>query len=185
MSFLKTVLFLLFSTFLAYRSWELFAFLISENGLSLVVVFICTFLLNLFITGVFAFPSFVLPLYRVLPSKYYRIKHPKRVQFLFKLFGASLYKHLLIVFFWGRAENKRNFFSGSKSGLENLVIRSKQAEAGHLLPALIISFLSFVLLLNGHLDYFLFTMLINILGNFYPILLQRALRIRTQSLLKK
>lgn len=182
MKILKTLLFLLFSVFLVFRSWELFFFLIKEGGLSFLEIFIWTFLLNLFVTGVFAFPSFVLPLYKLLPKGYYEVRHPKRVTLFYNLLGVSVFKFLLLFFFWGRGKNRSEFFDGSKSGLTALVVRSKQAESGHLLPAIILCVLSLVLIINGLFLHAVLSMSINFIGNVYPVVLQRKLRIRTQKL---
>lgn len=60
-----------------------------------------------------------------------------------------------------------------------------KSEFGHLIPFIIISFVSSYLILIDLVKLILFTLLINLIGNLYPIILQRHHRMRIQILRKK
>lgn len=55
-----------------------------------------------------------------------------------------------------------------------------KSEFGHLIPFLILSIVSIYLLMVGLSKLAVFTLLINVIGNFYPIILQRHHRMRIQ-----
>lgn len=94
---------------LCYRSVELMRGLISSdpNEFSNSEVFIISFLLSLFITGVFAFIGFVYPSNRILSDNYYKIKSPKVLNFLCKILGIKYFRLFLIFAFWGRRTNRK------------------------------------------------------------------------------
>jgi hypothetical protein len=99
--------------------------------------------------------------------------------------GVQYFKYLLILFFWGRKKNRKKYFDGSKKGFENLIFQSKQSEIGHLGAFVSIFIVSVLLLLKGYLLLVLFMTIINVIGNVYPILLQRHHRARVGRILKK
>lgn len=181
---IKKILFLLFSAFLAFQSVKLVNVFIlnSPSEFSLLFVFVLAFLLNLFITGVFAFIGFVYPTNKILPNSYYKIKNPKTLSKLYNLIGVEYFKMFLLITFWGKEKNQKKYFNGTKSGLINFDFQTRQSEFGHLGAFVVILFVSFVLLSKGHITAFLITSVINVLSNFYPIILQRKHRIQIERL---
>lgn len=183
--FAKTILFCLFSIFLFYRSVEIFQNLQSNRSANLnhSEYFILAFLFNAFVTGVFAFPGFVFPTHKLLPLNYYSIRNAKHLNLWYKYLGVKYFRKLLMVFFWGSRKNRKKYFDGKRSGLKNLDFQSKQSEFGHLGAFVVIGISSLIILIYGHYYFVLYCLLINFIGNFYPILLQRKHRYRI-SLLK-
>lgn len=184
MKVLTKILFLSFSAFLIFQSYQLMMDLFSSKpeDLNTQETIFASFLMNLFITGIFAFPGFAFPTNKILQSNYYRLKNTKQLLQVYNMLGIGIYRKFLLVVFWGRKKNRLKYFNGTKSGLENFVFQSKQSEFGHLGAFVCISVLSIVLLFKGFLLLVLFTTIINILGNFYPLILQRYHRVRIEKI---
>ena len=183
---LKKILFPLFSVFLCYRSIGLIRDLISSepNEYSNKEVLIISFILTLFITGVFAFIGFAYPTNRILPDSYYEIKNPKGLNTISKVIGIKYFRLLLLFAFWSRKTNRRKYFNGTKKGLKNFMFQTKQSEFGHLGAFVVIVILSVILLVHGYIFLVVMVTLINILGNVYPVILQRFHRMRIEKITK-
>ncbi len=176
----------MFSLFLCYRSIELIRGLVSSdpNEYGNKEVLIISFLLSLFITGIFAFIGFAYPSSRILSDSYYEIKRPKALKSISKVLGIKYFRLLLLFAFWGRKTNRKKYFNGTKKGLKNFVFQTKQSEFGHLGAFVIIIILSIILLIHGYFFLVVVTTLINILGNAYPVILQRSHRMRIEKITK-
>ncbi|MCL6261057.1 hypothetical protein M3O96_18275 [Aquiflexum sp. TKW24L] len=174
------------SIFLAYNTYKLILVFdtVSPDKLSLLLSFILAVLLNLFITGIFAFVGFAYPSSRLLPDSYYKIKNPKALHLAYKLLGIKFFKSFLLMAFWGKEKNRKKYFIGTKSGIQNFDFQTKQSEFGHLGGFVTLLIVSFFLLLRGHLVTFALTMVLNIIANLYPIILQRMHRVQIQRLSK-
>jgi hypothetical protein len=179
---IKKLLLTLASIFLTYRSLELIRVLeVSDpSQFNWIGVVVYSFVLNLFITGIFASLGFAFLTSRLLPDSYYRVKNAKRLTLAYKLMGVEHFKSLLLLFFWGKEKNRKKYFDGTKSGIENFDTQTRQSEFGHLAAFIGIIGLSVIVLAHGHVAIFLTTTLINIVGNLYPVLLQRNHRIQIQ-----
>ncbi len=180
----KKLLLSLASIFLTYRSVELFRFLnkIPSSQINWVETIFFAFTLNLFITGIFAFLGFSFPTSKILPNSYYGVKNAKRQAFIYKILGVEYFKVLLLKFFWGKEKNRKNYFNGTKTGINNFELQTRQSEFGHLTAFIVIEIISFYLLTRGYTGIFFISTAINIIGNFYPIILQRNHRIKIQRL---
>jgi len=143
---------------------------------------IVSFLLNLYITGVFALPGFVIPTNRLLPSNYYKLTNPTLLVKVYKVMGISYFRNILLVLFWGRENNRKKYFNGTKSGLKNFIYQSKQSEFGHSISFVCILLISIVLLFKGYYSLVGVTTIINIIVNLYPLILQRYHRVRIEKL---
>lgn len=182
----KKILFPLFSIFLCYQSVKLMNYLVhsepsSYNNLE---VFLLSFLLNLFITGIFAFIGFAYPSSKVLPNKYYEIKNPKTLNSISKILLVKYFRVFLLFTFWGRGNNRKKFFNGTKRGLKNFIYQTKQSEFGHLGALIFVLISSIILLMNRYYFFVFITTLINVIGNLYPIILQRTHRRRIEIVTK-
>lgn len=184
---IKKILFPLFSLFLLYRSYEIFSRLLKTNpsDYSLIETLIYGFLLNLFLTGVFAFIGFAYPSSKVLPKSYYSINHEKQIKMWYIGLGVKYFRYALLLFFWGKGKNKKKFFDGSRRGLKNMDFETRQAEFGHLGAFVVLLLSALTLLVFGYFLLFIWIMIINALGNLYPVILQRYHRIRLQKLLNR
>lgn len=177
----------LFSLFLLYRSIDLLRALSVHTpaSYSLTETLVLAFLLSLFITGMFALPGFVFPTSRILPDSYYRIKNPHVIRLSFRLMGLKYFRYLLLVFFWGQKKNRSRYFDGTRNGLENLDYQSRQSEFGHLGAFVLILMISVYLLILGYFLLVAVAMTINVIGNLYPVMLQRHHRMRLIRLSQK
>lgn len=152
--------------------------------MSWLALIICAFLLNLFVTGVFAFLSFAYPISKLFANTFYTNVKATRIELLYKRLGVKNFKILLMFFYWGRTKHRNEFFSGGKGGIAALDFRSKQAEIGHFLPFVVLLLMAVFLFVHGDISLSIFIFVFNLVGNFFPILLQRQLRVRLQFLRK-
>lgn len=152
---------------------------------SLMESVILAFLLTLFVTGGFAFLGFVFTTSKLLPEQYYTIKRPKKLKRIYHKLGVRHFRLIIVLAFWGNTKNKKRFFDGTRSGLKHLVVMSKQAEFGHFAAFWLIFLLSILLLWKGYYLIAVIANLINVIGNLYPVILQRHHRMRLDRLLAK
>ena len=178
----KKIAFPLFSLFLMFRSYKLLLHLThsSPTDFSTIQSLFIAFLLTLFITGIFAFVGFAYPSNKLLPQSYYKVHKPKTLKNWSRKMGVKYFQRALLLAFWGRKKQRLKYFDGSKNGLENFSFQTKQSEFGHLVALVIICMISMPLLLHGYYTLVGFITAINIIGNLYPILLQRQHRARLQ-----
>ena len=181
---IKRLLFITLSLFLMYRTyWLVYDLWQAEPGeYDAMEAFILAFLISLFETGIFAFPGFVLPTSRWLPDRYYRIHNPGRLKYMYRILGVRYFRQCLIVAFWGHRANRAKYFSGRRSGIPNLIYQANQSEFGHLGAALLITLTGISLLFKGYFVLVAWLFFINVLGNVYPIILQRFHRLRIAQL---
>ncbi len=180
----KKILFPLISLFLAYNSIELMKKVLYVFTSTIewpFEVWLAVFF-NLYLTGVFAFIGFAYPTSRLLPDNYYKIKDSKRLDLLYNFLGVKYFKLFLLFAFWGKEKNRKKYFDGSKSGLNRFDFQTRQSEFGHLGAFVLVSFAAGLLLYKGFLIGFSTTILINVLFNAYPIVLQRKHRMQIEML---
>ena len=179
MKIAKTILFCLFSVFLMYQSYQITdQVLHAKSGFSPKESIFVAFLLNLYLTGIFAFPGFVLPTNKLFPQTYYTIKNGAVLNKTYHMLRVDLFQKFLLVFFWGHKKNRKKFFNGTKSGLENFIYQTKQSEFGHLNAFLLILIISLLILFKGYWQIVIVATLLNVFFNFYPVVLQRYHRMR-------
>lgn len=140
--------------------------------------FVISFLLILFITGIFAITGFAYPTNKLLPNNYYTIKDPDQINRLYRVLGVKHFKVLLLVVFWGSKKNRTKYFNGTRNGMQNFIYQTKQSEFGHLCALIAIDIVSLILLLHGYYLLTVLTIVFNIIANLYPIILQRHHRYR-------
>lgn len=148
-----------------------------------VIIFVA-WIINLFITGIFAFSGFAFPTQKLLPKSYYKIYHPKRLKKTFELLKVNLFRKMLLASFWRSQRQRKKYFDGKKNGILNLEIQSMKSEFGHLIPFIIITCVSIYLIAIGAIKLAVVSLLINLIGNLYPIILQRHHRMRIQIIRK-
>jgi hypothetical protein len=180
---MKRILFTIAAGFLAYQSYTFLTHLEELQFESIFGNIFLAWVLNMFITGVFAFLVFAWPASRILPESYYIIQNPNRLNRIFQVTGGELYRKFLLMTLWRNKEQQKRYFNGKKEGLRHLDFQSRQSEWGHMIPFVILLITSILLfkekiyLLGG------WVLIFNVLGNFYPVLLQRHHRMRIQRLL--
>ncbi len=184
---LKKILLPLLSLFLLYRSIELcrYLFVTNPNSLTNFGSLLLAVLLSMFVTGTFAFVGFAYPTNVVLPSSYYTVSNPKLITSFYNRLGVKYLRGVLLLTFWGTKKNRKTFFNGTKAGIENFIHMTKQSEFGHLGAFVVILILSIILLIQKHYLMVSVLTIINVIGNFYPIVLQRFHRMRIARVFNK
>tara|TARA_B100001109_G_C18864333_1_gene476042 strand:+ start:640 stop:1206 length:567 start_codon:yes stop_codon:yes gene_type:complete len=175
----KKILLSSVSLFLAFQTYKLFYLLISQSiNLNWAYAFFVACLINLFITGFWAFLGFVFPTHKLLPLHYYNQIHVKRVNRLYKILNGEQFRLFLLATFWKSKKQRAKYFNGKKNGIEEMIFQSKQAEFGHLAALILILISCILLVINNYWKAVMICLCINIIFNFYPVLLQRKLRSR-------
>lgn len=185
-SIFKKIFFPLLSLFLVFQTWELMALIRGNQPDSFSLFQTCSlaFLLTLYVTGIWAFLGFAFPTSRILPPLYYFIKSPKKLSFWMQIGGVKYFRWALLFFFWGRGKNRQKFFNGTKKGIKNFLFQTKQSEFGHLASFVFIVILSVPLAFEGYFRMVITMALLNLIGNVYPIILQRHHRLRLKRFIK-
>ena len=179
---MKKILLPLASAFLAYQLYQVILALWIQQGVNfhLGLDFSIAFLIALFATGIFAFTGFAYPTSRLIGSSCYVLKNTKRLKFWYKIMGMSYFRKLLMLFFWGTKKNRKKYFNGTRTGIDNFIYQTHQSEFGHLGALVLIVLIN---LYTWHLAYYsisIFLIIINTISNLYPIILQRHHRIRLE-----
>jgi hypothetical protein len=178
----RKILLIAASVFLIWQSFNLIGSLHIMGSLGAGLSFFIAFLINLYITGIFAFSGFALPTQKLLPDSYYQVKHPQRIIWYYDFFKVSYFRKFLLATVWRSKQQQKKYFDGKRAGLENLVTQSQKSEFGHLLPAITIAGVIIYLFILGLVKAGIMALLINIIGNIYPVILQRHHRMRIERL---
>ncbi|MFT4533995.1 MAG: hypothetical protein ACJA1A_002488 [Saprospiraceae bacterium] len=176
----KKLLFTFLSIFLIFQSVKLAGVISARQIESLGVIILLAALINLFVTGVFAFSGFIYPTERLLPDSYYKVTNVSLQKKMYKFLKVDVFRRFLLVTFWRKKEAQKKFFDGTKDGIDNLIVQSKKSDFGHLLPSVILLALSIYWFVLGKWEVAFVTTLINVIFNLYPIVLQRQHRMRIQ-----
>ena len=132
------------------------------------------------VTGAFALSGFVFPTDRLLTERSYRIRRPERLGALYRGLGVDVFRRALLATLWRRRAMQRAYFDGSASGLDHLAARSRASEFGHVVPFVLLTVAGSMWIASGAAGLGLWTLAFNVLGNLYPVLLQRHHRMRIQ-----
>ena len=181
----KKIIFVSLSIVMIYLSYQLVSIILlnSPDNYTLFLTVVNSIGIGTYITGIFAFTGFVLPTHRLIGSNYYKIRDPKLLKTIYKLFGLDYFRKALLFFFWGFKKNRAKYFNGTKGGLQDFLYETKQSEFGHLASIITIVPVSFLLFFEGFVLFAVATSIINIIGNLFPIILQRHHRIRIEQIL--
>ena len=182
---IKKIFLSLASIFLIWQSYEILNHIdeweVNSWGFKIFIAWI----INLFVTGVFAFSGFAFPTQKLLPKSYYDVNQPKRLKKVYKTLRVDWFRLVLLATLWRSKKQRKKYFNGKKEGIINLTEQSRKSEFGHLIPLVLICLISIYLLLIGKVSLSLICFLINLIGNLYPIILQRHHRMRIQILSKR
>ncbi len=179
---LKKVLLPLASIFLIFQSYKLIVSASQAPIESSVQQFVIAWVINMFVTGIFALTGFAHPTQKLLPESYYSIRNPERLLVFYRKMRIDLFKTFLLATLWRQRKQRKQYFKGTRSDFNTLIRQSKKSEFGHLFPFLILTLVSIYFLTGNAKGLGVFTMLWNILGNLYPIILQRHHRMRIQKI---
>lgn len=175
---IKKILLSIASLFLIWQSYELLINIDQLETNSWGLIIFIGWLINLFITGIFAFAGFAFPTQKILPISYYKIYHPEKLKRTYKILRVNLFRKFLLATLWKSQQQIKKYFNGKENGISNLAEQSMKSEFGHLTPFIILCFVSCYLILIGSVKLGVISLLINLIGNLYPIILQRHHRMR-------
>lgn len=176
----KKILFSIFSIFLIFQSIKLNGLTVAMDADFWGFNILLGVLVNIFVTGVFAFSGFVYPTQRLLPNAYYKVSNVSFQKKIYKLLRIDLFRKFLLVTFWRKSEMQKTHFDGTRKGIDNLILQSKKSEFGHLIPFIILLCLSLYWIGLGQWKVGIVTTIINLVFNLYPVFLQRQHRMRVQ-----
>ncbi|MBI1316294.1 hypothetical protein GC167_05465 [bacterium] len=182
---MKKVFFPLFSIFLLYQAVKMLLFLwgTPPETLPMGIQLLLSFLLSLYLTGVFAFVGFAFPTSRALKG-YYRIRNPRLLELIYRRMGVEAFRQALLRTYWGKPQHQKRFFDGRQGGIEALMHQTRQAEFGHLGAGVCIGLATVLLGWKGHWGIVLGLIFWNVVGNGYPIVLQRHHRMRIERIIR-
>lgn len=179
---LKKILLLTASLFLLWYTPHMLKDMHSVRFDSWTMVLFFAWIINMMVTGVFAFAGFALPTQKLLPESYYTIHYPDLLKKVYNFLGVAHFRKFLLATFWKSKSQQKKYFDGKRSGMTNLDVQSQKSEFGHLLPFLILSGISIYMIIRINVSLGISTMVLNIIGNLYPIILQRHHRMRIQAI---
>ncbi len=182
---IKKILLSIATLFLIWQSYDILSNIDQWEINSLGLMIFIAWIINLFITGIFAFSGFAFPTQKLLPKSYYKIHDPKNLKKIYKALGVHLFRQMLLATLWKSKKQRGKYFNGKKNGIANLEEQSMKSEFGHLIPFIILCFVSLYLIVVGAIELGVFCFLINLTGNLYPIILQRHHRMRIQLIRKR
>jgi len=108
-TFPERIFFIGMSVFLMFQSYKLLLNLhLFENSGWLLQTFLAV-IINLFVTGIFAFGVFGTSIEKLLPSKYYQVKNPKQFNAWFNKLGSEYYRKFLLATVWRKKKCKKTF----------------------------------------------------------------------------
>lgn len=173
------------SLFLIQQSYKVLSRIHEFETDSWLLIIFTAWVINMFITGIFAFAGFALPTQKLLPKSYYKIYQPQTLTKIHTTLGVETFRKFLLATVWRNKKQRKKFFNGKKNGIVVLEEQSMKSEFGHLIPFIILIFASVYLIMIDLVALGVSCMIINFIGNFYPILLQRHHRMRIQMIREK
>ena len=177
---MKKILLASGSIFLAFQSYSVLSFLNQVEINSIPMIIFLAWVINMLITGIFAFSGFALPTQKLMPQSYYTVSRPKILAHVYKVLGVNTFRKFLLATFWRDKEKHSKYFNGTSSGISSFAVQSKKSEFGHVIPFLILNIIAIYWCATDHVMLGVATFLFNVFGNFYPVILQRHHRMRIQ-----
>lgn len=175
---IKQVLCAAMSIFLLWQTYSLVSKIEMFASLSLAGNILLAWLLSLFITGIFAFAGFGFPTERLLPERYYQLAYAKQLKRVYKALHVELFRKALLATIWRSKDSQKKYFDGTAAGLETLDTNTRKSEIGHLLPMVVTLAVGVYVCILGMVLLAVLLQVFNIVGNLYPVLLQRYHRLR-------
>ena len=111
-------------------------------------------------------------------STYYTEKSWEKNGKIYETLGINLFRKLLVVIGWERLNKKANPIEKKTTALIHLEYRTKQSELGHIIILCIVSVFTIFVAFQFGISETIWLVILNILLNIYPILLQRYNRPR-------
>lgn len=116
-------------------------------------------------------------------SSYFDSKSFEKDGAIYRFFGVHLYRKLLVLTGWEKISRKNNKISSSRTSIKHAESKSRSSEAGHTVIFIIVGIVTITV--AGTLREALWLILLNLLLNVFPIIVQRYNRPRYRRLLQK
>lgn len=113
-------------------------------------------------------------------SDYYLEKTWEKKGKIYEAFGINLFRKLLVIVGWEKLNKKANPVDKNLQALVHLEYRTKQSELGHIIIFFIVLAFTIYVGITFGIKETLSLLILNILLNVYPVLLQRYNRPRLQ-----
>lgn len=117
-------------------------------------------------------------------STYYSVKKWEREGEIYKLFGVNIFRKILVWVGWEKLNKKTLPVKHSSEALKNLAYATKQSEFGHLIIFIIVMIFTIFVGLKFGMANAIWLLVLNILLNLYPMMVQRYNRPKFKRLLK-
>ncbi|WP_310377318.1 hypothetical protein [Flavobacterium sp.] len=116
-------------------------------------------------------------------SNYFNHKPLEQKGKIYKFIGINFFRKLLVWIGWEKLNKKSNPIEKNIKSLKHLHYQTKQSELAHLIILIIVLFFNFLVAFKFGILKSLWLLVLNILLNFYPILLQRYNRPRIERII--
>lgn len=118
-----------------------------------------------------------------LTADYYALRKWESGGRIYKYVGVNIYRKLLVWVGWERLNKKERPVNKSPEALKNLEYASRQSEFSHLIIFMIVMVLSLYVAVTFGIRKAAWLLILNILLNLYPIMVQRYNRPRFKRVL--
>ncbi len=113
-------------------------------------------------------------------SNYFKEQNWEQKGKIYEQLGIHLFRKLLVLVGWEKLNKKENPVKNNLAALVHLEYRTKQSELGHLIIFFIVGGFSIYVAIRYSFSASAWLIFLNLVLNFYPILLQRYNRPRLQ-----
>ena len=113
-------------------------------------------------------------------SDYYLEKSWEKKVKIYEAFGINWFRKLLVIIGWEKLNKKANTVEKNLQALVHLEYRTKQSELGHIIIFFIVLAFTIYVAITFGIKESVSLIILNILLNLYPVLLQRYNRPRLQ-----
>jgi len=119
-----------------------------------------------------------------LAGEYYNLKKWEANGTIYKWFGVNGFRKFLVLTGWEKVIRAANPVKNDLAALKNLEHGTRQSEFGHLIVFFIVLGMNIFVAFRYGISKSLSLFILNIIFNFYPVILQRYNRPRLQRMIK-
>jgi hypothetical protein len=177
-TFLQKVLLTAWSGLFIWQSAVLLSWLVRHpQPASIGIVLIQSIRLDFYLLNIFAI-CFAWPIHRLFPDSYYEAVRSESFASVCTFLRIKQFRKLLRLTFWRAWLSKRFFFDGTRNGLAKFDQNTRRAEFIHTVAFVVILLASLRIGMSGDRLLAGAVFLVNVIWNFYPVILQRYQRSR-------
>ncbi len=120
-----------------------------------------------------------------LNSSYYNSKNWESNGKIYRILGVKYFRKLLVIIGWEKLNKSRNPVNKNSRTLEMLEYKTRQSEFGHSVIFLIVLIINVAVIVKFGFIESLWLLVLNLLLNVYPIIVQRYNRPRIRRLIRQ